>query len=254
MPDIPKPPSKQLLHLVFGGELKDVASTGIQKSRQARHCRRLSELCHRLCGVEGKSAGHGRQCRDALLHRPSPPAARSGKRSVVALGGRMLGLRLGRSQFDRPDRTGIALAGRSACRGLSVRVRLPLALRLYRLASIAAAPAVASRLLAWRAQARQGKSGAAVRALRCDQAAASGWPFDLAARRQRRRNARGDSADPAHPRHELRRARYLGHRYVSRTRRATPAAGRGAPVHSARRAAICRPISRSLAARSGAVC
>ncbi len=27
MPDIPKPPSKQLLHLVFGGEMNDVAST-----------------------------------------------------------------------------------------------------------------------------------------------------------------------------------------------------------------------------------
>jgi len=26
MPDIPQPPSKQLLHLVFGGELKNVAS------------------------------------------------------------------------------------------------------------------------------------------------------------------------------------------------------------------------------------
>ncbi len=26
MPDIPKPPSKQLLHLVFGGELNSVAS------------------------------------------------------------------------------------------------------------------------------------------------------------------------------------------------------------------------------------
>jgi Domain of unknown function (DUF4170) len=27
MPDIPKPPAKQLLHLVFGGELNSVAST-----------------------------------------------------------------------------------------------------------------------------------------------------------------------------------------------------------------------------------
>jgi Domain of unknown function (DUF4170) len=27
MPDIPNKPAKQLLHLVFGGELKDVAST-----------------------------------------------------------------------------------------------------------------------------------------------------------------------------------------------------------------------------------
>jgi hypothetical protein len=30
MPDVPKPPAKQLLHLVFGGELRSVGSTEFQ--------------------------------------------------------------------------------------------------------------------------------------------------------------------------------------------------------------------------------
>src|SRR5579871_2508492 len=55
---------------------------------------------------------------------------------------------IGRSRADRPDRRGPARADRSMTERPRMRNRLPLALRLYRVASVAAP--LAPRLLAWR--------------------------------------------------------------------------------------------------------
>ena len=71
---------KQLLHLVFGGEL-----TGVD----GRTFRDLSKLdivgiypnyARGARGLEGAGAGERRQCADALLHRPPAPPARSAGR------------------------------------------------------------------------------------------------------------------------------------------------------------------------------
>ena len=48
-------PNKQLLHLVFGGELSKLDAHRVQGSRQARYRRRLSELRDRLCRLEAKA-------------------------------------------------------------------------------------------------------------------------------------------------------------------------------------------------------
>ena len=49
------PPSKQLPHLVFGGEVKQLDSIEF-KDQCAGHRRHLSQLRQRLCGVEGAGA------------------------------------------------------------------------------------------------------------------------------------------------------------------------------------------------------
>ena len=134
-----------------------------------------------------------------------------------------------------------------------MRDRLPLALRFYRLASMAAAPALAPRLLAWRLKPRQGESGAPRRAVRRGKPAAPDRSADLGPRRQRRRNALRHSPDRASAREEFRRAHDVWHRHLRRACRAALARRRPPPIHSARRTAICRPLPRSLAARSGAV-
>ena len=54
--------------------------TRIQGSRQGRYRRRLPELRHRLCRLEGEGAADRRQRPDALLHRASAPPARSRRR------------------------------------------------------------------------------------------------------------------------------------------------------------------------------
>ena len=82
-------PGKQLLHLVLGGELTELGGTEFKRSRQARHRRRLPELRHRLCRLEGEGAADRRQRAYALFHRPPAPPARSrqrgaGRRAEVA--------------------------------------------------------------------------------------------------------------------------------------------------------------------------
>jgi len=51
-------------------------------SGQARRRRHLSELCDRLCGLEGQGAADRRQCANAILHRASAPPARTRYRSA----------------------------------------------------------------------------------------------------------------------------------------------------------------------------
>ena len=137
---------------------------------------------------------------------------------------------------------------------MSVRDQLPLALRLYRLASLAAVPTLAPRFLRWRLS--RGKENAARLAERYGRGepAPAGRAADLAAWRQRRRNARRHPADRTSARQEFCRAHDVRHGDVGGARRATPAGGRGPPIRTARRAAIRRSVPRSLAARSGAVC
>ena len=50
---------KQLLHLVFGGELEDLDGTDLQGPVEARHRRHLSQLRRRAGGLEGEGAGDG---------------------------------------------------------------------------------------------------------------------------------------------------------------------------------------------------
>ena len=132
---------------------------------------------------------------------------------------------------------------------LTERDRLPLALRAYEFVGSAAAP-LAPRLAGASPRPRQRRRRAARRALRRSDAAASGRSVDLDPRRQRRRNAGGHSADRAHSRPGFRGARHLRHGDVGGARRTAPAQGRAAPIHPARRAALRRPLSRSLAAGS----
>jgi hypothetical protein len=56
---------KQLLHLVFGGELESMTASEFKD---------LDKLAR---GMEGKGARHRRQRRDTVFHRSSAPAARS---------------------------------------------------------------------------------------------------------------------------------------------------------------------------------
>ena len=129
----------------------------------------------------------------------------------------MLGQRIGWSRCDRPDRTGIALAARPTPG--SERAR-PLAASVATLSPCVhrGAPPVASRLLAWRL--KRGKEN----------------PERLSERYGVTKLPRPDGPViwlhgasvgemlavipliQRHPRHELRRAAHLGHRYLSRTR------------------------------------
>ena len=68
--------AKQLLHLVFGGELKSLADIEFANLDAARHRRHLSQLRRGLQSLEGGRAAHRRQRADALLHRPHAPPAR----------------------------------------------------------------------------------------------------------------------------------------------------------------------------------
>ena len=76
-------PAKQLLHLVFGGELKTLADVefkdldrldivGIYPSYAE-----VSELRGGLQSLAGGGSAHGRQRRYPLLYRAYPPLARS---------------------------------------------------------------------------------------------------------------------------------------------------------------------------------
>ena len=50
---------KQLLHLVFGGELEDLEGIDLQGPVEARHRRHLSQLRRRAGGLEGEGPGDG---------------------------------------------------------------------------------------------------------------------------------------------------------------------------------------------------
>ena len=54
-----------------------ISTSRIQGSRQAGYCRRLSQLRHRVCSLEGEGPANRRQCSYALFHCASAPAARS---------------------------------------------------------------------------------------------------------------------------------------------------------------------------------
>ncbi len=130
--------------------------------------------------------------------------------------------------------------------------RLPLALRLYQLASAAGSP-LAPQLLARRLD--RGKEHPERLAERRGEATmhAAQWSADLGARRQRRRNARGGAADRAAARAGFRRTGDIGHRHLGGARRTATAGRHPAPVHSARRAALRAALPRPLAARPCAV-
>src|SRR4051812_4944236 len=66
---------KQLLHLVFGGELTSVEDITF-KDLEARHRGHLPQLRHGPRGLESARAADSRQRADALLYRPSAPPAR----------------------------------------------------------------------------------------------------------------------------------------------------------------------------------
>ena len=78
MPDNAQP--QQLLHLVIGGELVDLEHVTFKNLDEVEIVGVYPELRHRLCGLEVQGAADRRQRADALLHRPSAPAARSGPR------------------------------------------------------------------------------------------------------------------------------------------------------------------------------
>ncbi len=76
--------SKQLLHLVFGGELTSLDAVEFKDLDKLEIVGDLSELRDRLRGVEGAGAEDRRQRADALLHRAHAPAARSRDRRDAA--------------------------------------------------------------------------------------------------------------------------------------------------------------------------
>ena len=61
---------KQLLHLVFGGELEDIDSYDFKDLSKLDIVGIFPELRQRACGLESQGAGDGGQCADALLRRP----------------------------------------------------------------------------------------------------------------------------------------------------------------------------------------
>ena len=113
---------------------------------------------------------------------------------------------------------------RSAARGRRVVAeRLPLTLHAYRLLTAAATP-LAPVLVSHRLKHGKEHPDAPQRALRREHGRAAARPAGLGAWRQRRRIARGDPADRAHPREGLRRAVHVRHRHLGQSRRAAPAA------------------------------
>ena len=71
---------KQLLHLVFGGELKSHRRHRVQGSHQARHRRHVSQFRRGQARLGGQGAGHRGQCPDALFRGPYSPADGAGRR------------------------------------------------------------------------------------------------------------------------------------------------------------------------------
>ena len=125
--------------------------------------------------------------------------------------------------------------------------RLPLVLRLYRLASLAGSP-IAPQLLARRLSRGKEHPKRLRRAPRRAELAATRRPAGVGARRQRRRNARRGAAHRAAARAGFRRAGDVRHGHLGGAGRAASAERRPAPVHSARCAAFRAAVSRPLAA------
>ena len=69
--------SEQLLHLVFGGELKNLDTFRISRSEEDRHRRHFPQLRQRGKGVASQGASDGGQRPDALFHRASASSARA---------------------------------------------------------------------------------------------------------------------------------------------------------------------------------
>ena len=76
-------PDKQLLHLVIGGELKQVGKPEFKGSQRDPFRRRLPQLPRRLRCLERRRPAHGRQRPHALFHPARPPPARSGNRQAT---------------------------------------------------------------------------------------------------------------------------------------------------------------------------
>ena len=85
-PDVPSRSSKQLLHLVFGGELKSLTDVEFANHRRAATVVGIyPELRGSLQSLEGGGPAHGRQRPHALLHRAHPPPARPEQGAAAAL-------------------------------------------------------------------------------------------------------------------------------------------------------------------------
>ena len=69
-------PGKQLLHLVFGGELDSVSKTEFKDLDKLDIVGVYPNYATRLRGVEGQGARHRRQCADAIFHRAYASPAR----------------------------------------------------------------------------------------------------------------------------------------------------------------------------------
>ena len=71
---------KQLLHLVFGGELKTLTGTEFRDLDALDIVGIYPDYKSAAGGLESQGAGQRRQCAYALFHRSSAPAARPGRR------------------------------------------------------------------------------------------------------------------------------------------------------------------------------
>ena len=81
MPDTAtKQPSKQLLHLVFGGELDNLQSVEFKDLDKLDIVGIYPNYASAYAAWKAKAQGTVDNAADALFHRPSAPAARSGHR------------------------------------------------------------------------------------------------------------------------------------------------------------------------------
>ena len=69
MSDIPQQPAKQLLHLVFGGELKSVASMEFRDLNRLDVVGIYPNYASAYAAWKAKAQGYRRQRRNAILHR-----------------------------------------------------------------------------------------------------------------------------------------------------------------------------------------
>ena len=76
---------KQLLHLVFGGELQNLATTDFKDISKLDLVGMYPDYKSAHADLEVQGAIDGGQCADALFHRPSPSRDGSfGRLSVVS--------------------------------------------------------------------------------------------------------------------------------------------------------------------------
>ena len=73
---------KQLLHLVFGGELKNLATTDFKDLSKIDLVGMYPDFKSAHAAWKAKAQVHGGQCADALFHRPSAPRARPLRRLI----------------------------------------------------------------------------------------------------------------------------------------------------------------------------